>query len=64
MDKIQFSSSLFICLFPLDFLSEECWVSSRTMPNGSVGVFNGLLSLACVCYSVTVEKSMFLVFFS
>lgn len=33
------------------------------MPNGSVGVFNGLLSLACVCYSVTVEKSMFLVFF-
>lgn len=53
------------CLFVyshLIFLSEEYWVSSRTMPNGSVGVFNGLLSLAGVCYSVTVEKSMLLFF--
>lgn len=53
------------CLFVyshLIFLSEEYWVSSRTMPNGAVGVFNGLLSLAGVCYSVTVEKSMLLFF--
>lgn len=30
------------------------------MPNGSVGVFNGLLSLAGVCGLLDVEKSMFL----
>lgn len=49
---------LFAALFPLNFLREEYWVSSRTMPNGSVGVFNGLLSLAGACGLLDVEKSM------
>lgn len=51
-----FRAVCLFCLFPLDVLSEDYWVSSRTMPNGSVGVFNGLLSLASVCDSVTVGK--------
>lgn len=66
LGKIEFLKQfvcLFVCLFPLDFYSEEYWVSSRTMPYGSVGVFNGLLSLASVYYSVTVEKSMFILIF-
>lgn len=59
-----FRAVCLFCLFPLDFLSEDYWVSSRTMPNGSVGVFNGLLSLASVCYSVTVGKKNQWLFFS
>lgn len=62
--KRVFRAVCLFCLFPLDFLSEDYWVSSRTMPNGSVGVFNGLLSLASVCYSVTVEKKKSIAFFS
>lgn len=53
----------FVCLFiPTWFFSAEYWVSSRTMPNGSVGVFNSLLCLACVCCSV-LKKSIFLLLF-
>lgn len=52
-----FRAVCLFCLFLLDFLSEDDRLSSRTMPSGSAGVFNGALSLASVCYSVTAEKN-------